>query len=270
VNHTRLENHAATEQGRIALRAAFAAGRALKRKFFEPREIRSKGLRDIVTDADFAADRSARRILERAFPEYAILSEEDSAPPRRAEYVWMMDPLDGTTNYAHRIPIFSVSLALTRRGQPVVGVVYDPMRDECFFAERGKGAQRNGVAIRAGKTDALERAIIGYELPRVPEIRALGMRLFTHFAMQGVTARIGGSAALSLCYVGAGRLDVYFQPTLSAWDVAAGILIAREAGARVAHFDGSPATLRGGAYLATAPKLYPKVIRQLKSQLDSR
>lgn len=252
-----------TEAGAAALRAARAAGRVLKRKFYEPREVHSKGYRDIVTDADFAADRAARAVLTRAFPQHALVSEEDKVAPPRAEFVWLMDPLDGTTNYAHGLPHFSVSLALTRRGRPLVGVVYDPMRDECFFAERGQGAFLNGVRLRASSTSSLDRAITGYELARDQTLREAGLQLFAFLAAQSVTARIGGSAALSLCYVAAGRLDAYVQLTLAPWDVAAGILIAQEAGARVSHIDGRAATLRGGAYLAGAPRLFTTFLHQV-------
>lgn len=258
-----LANTPTTRQGETVLRAAQAAGRVLARKFYEAREIQSKGYRDIVTDADFAADRAARAILERAFPEYAILSEEDKTPPPHAEYLWMMDPLDGTSNYARRIPIFCVSIALTRRGQPIVGAVYDPLRRECFFAEKGRGAFLNGTPIHASKIASLDQAVIGYELARDPKLRVQGLKLFSHFAAQSITARAGGSAALSLCYIGAGRLDTYMQLHLSPWDVAAGILIVREGGGRVTHLDGKPAKLISGAYLASAPKLLPEFLKQV-------
>ena len=263
-----LYHNPTTPEGAVALRAALAAGRVLQKKFYETREIRDKGFRDIVTDADFAADRAARAILTKAFPEYAVLSEEDTAPPQRAEYVWILDPLDGTTNYARRIPIFCVSLALTRHGQPLVGVVYDPLRRECFFAERGGGAFLNGTRIRASNITIMERAVVGYELARAPALRALGMKLFAHFAQQSTTARLGGSAALSLCYVAAGRLDTYMQLNLSAWDVAAGILLIREAGGRVTHGDGKPATLKGGVYLAGAPRVFPEFLRQVNQVIS--
>jgi myo-inositol-1(or 4)-monophosphatase len=263
-------NTPATWQGEIALRAAFAAGRVLQKKFYEPRTVHSKGFRDIVTDADLAADRAARKILTRAFPTYAILSEEDRTPPARAEYQWVMDPLDGTTNYARRIPIFCVSLALTRRGQPLVGVVYDPLRRECFFAERGRGAYLNGTRIRASAIAVLEQAVVGYELAREPRLREAGLKVFARIAAQSITARIGGSAALSLCYIGAGRLDAYLQLTLAPWDVAAGILIARQAGARVTHLDGKPASLKGGAYLAGAPRVFPDFFKQVTSVIHNQ
>ncbi|OQY94785.1 MAG: hypothetical protein B6D41_06830 [Chloroflexi bacterium UTCFX4] len=255
---------AATAEGKIALRAAFAAGRALAEKFYGARQVHSKGFRDIVTDADFAADRAARRIITRAFPTHALWSEEDPTPPQRAEYVWLMDPLDGTTNYARQMPVFATCLALTRRNQPLVGVVYDPLRGECFFAERGRGAFLNGKRLRASKTAALERAIAGFELARAPHARALSLKLLTRLAAQCRTARVSGSAALSLCYIAAGRLDAYLALTLFPWDVAAGILIVREAGARVTQLDGARAALRGGAYLASAPRVFSEFARQAK------
>lgn len=261
-----MTNQPRTREGEIALRAALAAGRVLQKKFYQTRDIHSKGFRDIVTDADFAADRAARAILQRAFPQHAILSEEDQAPPHHAEFVWMMDPLDGTTNYARQFPIFCVSLALTRRGQPIVGVVYDPTRRECFFAERGCGAYLNGTKIRASNVASFDRAIVGCEIPREPNARTHLLKMFATLALPSVTARIGGAAALSLCYVGAGRLDMYLQPTLSPWDVAAGILIVREANGRVTHFDGKPATLKGGAYLAGAPKIFSQFLNIVRNQ----
>lgn len=258
-------HHPNTPQGEAALRAALAAGRVLRRKFYESREIQSKGFRDIVTDADFAADRTARTILQRAFPDYAIVSEEDRTPPRTAEYVWLIDPLDGTTNYARRVPIFCVSIALVHRGKPIVGVVYDPLRRECFFAEKGHGAWLNGARVQASAIKSLDQCLVGYEQAREPKLRALGLKLFQHFSMQSITARLGGSAALSLCYIGAGRLDVYFQPSLFPWDVAAGLLLISEGGARAAHFDGKPATLKGGSYCAANRLLFPEFMKQMKT-----
>lgn len=257
-------NKPTTPEGAVALNAALSGGRVLKRKFYQTREIRSKGYRDIVTDADFAADRTARAVLQRAYPAHTVLSEEDKTPPGKAEYVWIIDPLDGTSNYARRIPIFCISLALAHRGQSLVGVVYDPLRAECFFAERGGGAFLNGEPIHASDVATFDRAVIGCELAREQSLRIKILQLFSHFAAQGDTARIGGAAALSFCYIAAGRLDAYFQLTLSPWDVAAGILIAREAGAKVTHLDGRPATLRGGAYLAGAPQLFPKFLAEIK------
>jgi myo-inositol-1(or 4)-monophosphatase len=259
------DNAPRSREAATALRAAIVAGNILSSRFLLPRQISFKGYRDIVTDADFASDTAIRSILRRAFPDYAIMSEEDASPPRHAEYTWMIDPLDGTTNYSRRMPIFSVSIALTRRGQPLVGVVYDPLRKESYFAERGGGSYLNGVRVNASKVRKFEDALVGFELARDQELRKRGLNWFAALATKGMTARIGGSAALSLCYIGSGRLDTYLQLSLHPWDVAAGILIAREGGGRVTHLDGQPATLRGGAYLAGNPFIFPQLLEDISA-----
>jgi myo-inositol-1(or 4)-monophosphatase len=259
------------------------AGRILRQRFAQSRDIRFKGQRDIVTDADLAANRAIRSILERATPEYAIVSEEDIAPelvtrePRRGasqihwrdEFVWIIDPLDGTTNYARRYPVYSVSIGLARRGRVELGVVYDPVREECFSAQRGRGAFLNRTRLQASRVARLEDAVVGFEMPRDQKLRERGLDWFAQLAARSQTARIGGSAALSLCYIGAARLDVYLQLSLSAWDVAAGMLVAREAGGRVTHLDGRAATLRGGAYLAGSRKIFRALLETIR-QLDAR
>ena len=251
----------------VALEAARAAGSILVERRTRTREIRFKGARDIVTDADLAANRAIKELLGQHFPADAILSEEDPPPTARlahAERLWIIDPLDGTTNYARDFPLFCVSIALTERGRSLVGVVYDPLRDECFHAVRGEGAFMNATPIRASQVSKLEDAAIGGELPREQELREQALGWFASLVSRSMTGRIGGSAALSLCYVGAGRLDAYFHPSLSPWDVAAGMLIAREAGARVRHLDGRPATLRGGGYLVANKRFFPAIRRELE------
>jgi myo-inositol-1(or 4)-monophosphatase len=257
---------------RVALEAARAAGQILIERRNRIRKIKFKGMRDIVTDADFAANHAIRAILHQEFPDHAILSEEDPPPQtrsRRADFLWVIDPLDGTTNYARGYPIYAVSIALAERGRPQVGVVYDPLRDECFTAVRGEGAFLNRVRLSASRVAALEDAIIGFELPREQGLREQGLQWFGALIAESMSGRIGGSAALSLCYVGAGRLDAYFHPALSPWDVAAGVLVAREAGARVAHLDGHAATLRGGDYLAANKKFFPAILRRVSELAQS-
>lgn len=251
----------------IAIEAARTAGRILAKRRALTREIRLKGWRDIVTDADFAANEAIGGILKRAFPSHAILSEEDSHPDvslRHSEFLWIVDPLDGTTNYSRGYPVFSVSVALAQRGRALVGVVFDPLLDECFYASRGGGAFLNGTRIQTSLIGKLENALMGFELARDQELRERGLAWFAQLASRTMTGRIGGSAAMSICYVGAGRLDAYLHLSLNSWDVAAGILIAREAGARVTHLDGSAATLRGGAYLAANRKLFPSLLRAVR------
>ncbi|MGB8645540.1 MAG: inositol monophosphatase family protein [Anaerolineae bacterium] len=255
----------------IALKAARQAGRILVKRRDQTREIKIKGLRDIVTDADFAANRAVRAALEKAFPDHAILSEEDPHPGvsvQSAENIWVLDPLDGTTNYSRGYPVYAVSLALARRGQPQVGVIYDPLRDECYHAVRGHGAFLNDTPIRVSQVHRFEDAMLGYELSHEQGLRERGLNWFARLVTPSMTARIGGSAALSLCYIAAGRMDGYFHLSLNPWDVAAGILLVREAGGRVTHLDGSAATLRGGGYLAGNRKFLPvmlKAIRELQA-----
>jgi myo-inositol-1(or 4)-monophosphatase len=251
----------------VAEDSARSAGRILVKRRTWTREIKVKGLRDIVTDADFAANKTIHGILERAFPTHAILSEEDPHPDislNKSEFLWIVDPLDGTTNYSRGFPVFSVSVALSNKGQGLVGVVYDPLLDECFYATRGGGAFLNGAKIQASLIAKLEQGVLGFELAREQELRERGLNWFAQLSSRTVTARIGGSAALSICYVGAGRLDAYMHLSLSPWDIAAAILIAREAGARVTHLDGRAATLRGGGYLAGNRKIFPALIRAVR------
>jgi len=261
-----------TETLQVAMEAARVAGKILVERRTQTREIKFKGVRDIVTDADLAANRSIQARLRREFPSHAILSEEDTQPTTRlsrAEFLWVIDPLDGTTNYARDFPLYAVSIALAERGRPLVGVVYDPLRDECFHAVRGEGAFLNGVPIRASQVSKLADAAIGFELPRDQDLREESLGWFASLVSRSTTGRIGGSAALSLCFVGAGRLDAYFHPSLSPWDVAAGILIAREAGARVTHLDGRAATLRGGGYLAASRKFFPTMLKEVRKLASS-
>jgi myo-inositol-1(or 4)-monophosphatase len=251
----------------VAEDAARAAGRILAKRRTLTREIKVKGWRDIVTDADFAANKTIRGILERAFPTHSILSEEDLHPDislHKSEFLWIVDPLDGTTNYSRGFPVFAVSVGLAHKGQGLVGVVYDPLLDECFYATRGGGAFLNGAPIRASLIAKLEQGLLGFELARDQELRERGLNWFAQLSSRTMTARIGGSAALSICYVGAGRLDAYLHLSLSPWDIAAAILIAREAGARVTHLDGRSATIRGGAYLAGNRKIFPSFLRAVR------
>ncbi len=250
----------------LALEAALTGGAILRERRSQTREVSFKGRRDIVTDADFASDRAIHDLIHRRFPDHLILSEEDpnrEASISRAENLWIIDPLDGTTNYSRDYPVYTVSVALAQHGRRVVGVVYDPARDECFQAVRGEGAFLNGERIRASTTTQMEDALIGFELPPQPTLRRRGLSWFARLAAQSMTGRIGGSAALSFCYVAAGRLDAYFHPFLNVWDVAAGMLIAGEAGGRVTDLAGRPANLNTVAFLAASKRFYPTIYQAI-------
>ncbi len=251
----------------VALKAARKAGRIIAKRRHETREIKSKGFRDIVTDADFAANQAIRSTIEKAFPTHTILSEEDPLPSvsiSSTENIWIIDPLDGTTNYSRGYPVYAVSIALAQRGQARVGVVYDPLRDECFWAVSGQGAFLNGNPIYVSQVSRIENAVLGFELSHDQTLRERGMNWFAQLGSRCVTARIGGSAALSFAYIAAGRLDSYLHLSLNSWDVAAGILLARESGARVTHLDGRSASLNGGGYVAANRKFILVMLKAIQ------
>ena len=257
----------------IACRAARAAGKLLRQKFNEAREIHSKGKRDIVTDADYAADHLIRAMIRKNFPQDYFLSEEDSAE-RRAQlwagegrangaYLWIVDPLDGTANYAHRIPSFAVSIALYRDGAVRLGAVYDPIRDELFAAEEAKGATLNGKPIHVGTRD-FEDAVIGLEFGRKTGPRTRTTRVLARLLNRALTARSTGSAALSICYVAAGRFDIYFHFSLAPWDVAAAAHIVEQAGGCVSTPEGERWSVHSQAYIATTKNLRVPVLRYFR------
>ncbi len=258
----------------IAVRAARAAGKILREKFEHTREVKFKGRRDIVTDADFAADHALREIILAQFPNDAFLSEEDTKEKRaqlwaqaRAEngiYLWIADPLDGTTNYAHRLPFFTTSIALFHANQVQLGAVYDPIHNELFAAARGKGATLNGKPMRVNDTRVFENGVTSTEWGRETLMRQRTVEAFTQTVLKAMSGRAFGSAALSVCYVATGRLSTYFHLSLSAWDIAAAALIVEEAGGRVTNLQGEPWTVHSQAYVATNGHLHKQMLRYFK------
>jgi len=221
-------------------------------------DVRRKGEVDLVTRADRASE---ERILERVrerFPDHAILAEESGRRPSTdgAPYLWVIDPLDGTTNFAHGLPIWSVSIGVLREGRPIVGVVHDPTRDECFTAVRGDGARLNGEPLRVSSAADLDEALLVTGFPY--DIRTSPVNNLDHFERFMLRARAVrrlGSAALDLCYVAAGRFDAFWELKLHPWDVAAGALLVEEAGGRVTRFDGEPWDVFSDELLAAPPAL---------------
>ncbi|MDE3090111.1 MAG: inositol monophosphatase [Chloroflexota bacterium] len=263
-----------TRRLETAMSAARAAGRVLRGKLADRRAIRSKGKRDIVTDADYAADRAVRAILQARFPQDHFLSEEDTPKKRKrlwadaavseGECLWIVDPLDGTTNYAHHLPVFAVSIAAYQAGTVRLGVVYDPLRDELFAAERSRGACLNGKRLAVSATRAFANAVIGTEFARDQTARSQTTAIFARMLARVTTGRAFGSAALSLCYVAAGRLDGYFHFSLSPWDVAAAALIIEEAGGRVTDLTGNAWTVHSKSYFASNGLLHPQMLRHFR------
>ena len=212
-----------------------------------------KGTRDLVTEIDLACERMCREVLGARFPDHDILAEEQGgAGARGASHRWVFDPLDGTTNFAHGVPVYCASLALEVEGEAVVGAVYDPSRDELFTAERGVGAWLNGRRLQVSATDTIIDALLvtGFPYDLMHDRDEL-LAIFGAFLARAQAVRRLGSAALDLCYVAAGRFDGFWERRLWPWDVAAGALLVSEAGGRVSLMDGGAYDLTAGQILAT-------------------
>ena len=245
----------------VAVRAARLGGAELMARLDVPREIHFKGAStDLVTDADKASEARILGCLRAAYPSHAILSEEDGATAGSSTR-WVIDPLDGTTNYAHGVPHWSVSIAAEVGGVLMAGVVFDPFKGELFAASRGGGATLNGKPMWVRPTRVLGEALLAtgfpYDLWAHPDEP---LTLFDRFAGRARGMRRMGSAALDLAYVAAGRFDGFYEFKLKAWDVAAGALLVTEAGGVVTHLRGGPLDLLRADVLAAPPALHPQML----------
>lgn len=226
----------------FAIQTARDAGAILTDRLGRALQVSNKGDIDLVTEADLASEQLIIERIKSYYPRHAILAEESGATagfeviPGKSEWQWIIDPLDGTTNYAHGYPCFCVSIALERAGVVEVGVVYDPTRDEMFAAERGQGATLNGRRMRVSTVDDLNSAMLCTGFPYNVRERPNFTREFANFTMAAQAVRRDGSAAIDLAYVACGRFDGFWEDGLRAWDVAAGVLLIEEAGGRVSDF----------------------------------
>lgn len=228
----------------VAIDAAHKAGEVILRHFRQPQEIRLKGPSDPTTQADQEAEEVIVHTIRRAFPHHEFLGEEGHAPRCDAENLWVIDPLDGTRNYSLGIPWFCISIALAVRGRAVLGVVYDPMRGETFYAEAGKGAYLNGKEIYCAKKRVMEQAVaaVGFLPARHKHNPRLAVPMLIRLHPMIEAVRIMGAAALNLAYVACGRLDIALHDLVSAWDILAGALLIEEAGGITTDFTGKPIT----------------------------
>lgn len=250
---------------------AVRAGGAVVQEWFGRVEATKKGPADLVTPADFASQEAVRRVVLGAFPDHALLGEEEipgEPVSVDAEYRWIVDPLDGTTNYAHGVPHYAVSLALAHRGEAIVGAVYDPVRDECFTAAAGGGAHLNGRSIRTSGVTEMSEALGAVGFPPAVQADSPDLRMFTEAVVRCQSIRRTGSAALNLCYVAAGRFDLYWSFSTKVWDVAAGTLLVREAGGALTAPDGSPFQLDDAQFLAAATEPLRLQLQQLRTRRD--
>ena len=220
-----------------------------------------------MTEADLASQQAIQALIESVYPSHRFLGEEDGLPADLAEklagYCWIVDPLDGTTNYVHHMPAFAVSVALCLHGEPVVGVVYDPSLDECFAAERGAGASLNGVRIQCSTETELRQSLLAASFsPSIPE-ESQEVDRFVRVLYECQALRRLGSAALNLAYVACGRLDGYWATSVKPWDVAAGCLLVAESGAEITDIGGGPFDLKDPKFLATSTPTLHMVLRRL-------
>jgi len=258
----------------VAAEAALAAGAILRSHFGKLESIEKKGASgNLVTEADHAAEAKILGMLQQQFPDHAILAEEGGRLGNAdSPYLWAIDPLDGTTNYAHQYPVFAVSIGLLVDGVPQVGVIYDPMRRELFQAGRGLGAWHDSQVggeverqpLRVSATDALQESLLvtGFAYDR-RQTSDNNYSEFCHLTDLTHGVRRGGSAALDLAYVACGRLDGYWERGLSPWDVVAGIVLVEEAGGVVTAYDQSPWDMASGRILATNGKIHEELSQSL-------
>jgi myo-inositol-1(or 4)-monophosphatase len=251
----------------FAIQTARDAGRLLAERFGRKIEISNKSEIDLVTESDLASERLIIDRIKTHYPRHTILAEESgiSEPQDHNGWLWIIDPLDGTTNYAHGYPCFCVSIALAHRGRTEVGVVYDPIRDEMFAAERGRGASLNERRISVSRTLSLHSALVCTGFPYDVRQRNDFARHFANFIMTAQGVRRDGAAALDLAYVAAGRFDGFWEEGLKPWDVAAGALIIEEAGGRVSNYEGGPVNIYAPPIMASNGLVHEQMMSVLQA-----
>ncbi|MCR8643045.1 inositol monophosphatase [Paenibacillus sp. N1-5-1-14] len=260
----------------VAINTASKAGEWIKSKLGNIREVNLKqSSQDLVTEIDKGAEKLIRNLILTHFPDHSILGEEGVEPGPAAsaqalremsdaEYLWIVDPIDGTTNFVHGFPFFCVSIALAHRGEVIVAAIYDPMRDELFVAEKGKGAYLRGKVLEVSGEETLAQALVATGFPPDQQY-ALPLNLagVNVISPQVRNLRVAGSAALHMAYVASGRLSGFWEIGLNAWDVAAGALLIQEAGGRVTDTDGKPYSLAVRNMLATNGLIHDEMVSEL-------
>ncbi len=261
---------------KIALRAAREAGELIARAFAEldTLKIEAKGTNDYVTQVDTAAEKLIIKALRKAYPDHAIHAEESGlnlGKNGESDYVWIIDPLDGTTNFIHGVPHFAVSIACQYKGRIEHAVIYDPIRDEAFTASRGRGAALNGKRMRVSSHHSLEGALLGTGFPFKPsQMHNMDayMGMFRTLATQTAGIRRAGAASLDLAYVAAGRFDGFWEFGLAEWDMAAGVLLITEAGGLVGDFTGNHKHLEKGQIIAGGAKCFKGLLTAIQPHLN--
>jgi myo-inositol-1(or 4)-monophosphatase len=259
---------------------AHEAGALLMDHFHQHLKIEYKGDADLVTAADRAAEVLIRERIRQQWPTHDVLGEEQGLKDQGSEYRWYVDPLDGTTNFAHGFPVFCVSIALEHQGlehrtpgkpgRRIAAVIHDPTRDELFTAEQGRGAQLNGEKIHVSKTATLKESLLATGFPSHKRHKNPNIYFYHQITLHSHGVRRAGSAALDLCNVAAGRFDGFWEFNLNPWDTAAGVLIVEEAGGKVTRFDGSPFELNSRETLASNGLIHDALLREFEDIFAGR
>ena len=251
------------------------AGALLTDYFHQHLKIEYKGDADLVTAADRAAEALIRDRIRARWPGHDVLGEEQGLNDHGSDYRWYVDPLDGTTNFAHGYPVFCVSMGLERRvsgqdGERIAAVIYDPTRDELFSAEQGRGAQLNGEAMHVSKTATLKESLLATGFPSQKRHKNPNIHFYHQITLHSHGVRRAGSAALDLCNVAAGRFDGFWEFNLNPWDTAAGVLIVQEAGGKVTRFDGSPFEINSRETVASNGLIHEALLAEFKDIFAGR
>ncbi len=255
----------------IAKRAALSASRILLRHFdnLERLSVTAKQRNDFVSEADVQAEQEIIQTLRKTYPNHGILAEESGEQHGHDDYQWVIDPLDGTTNFLHGIPHFAISIGFRHKNRLEAGLVYDPIRQEMFTASRGAGAQMNDRRMRVSNIPQMENALLGTGFPfRHPQHQPAYLNFFGSLFGKCVEVRRAGAASLDLAYVASGRLDGYWEVGLKEWDIAAGALLVQEAGGLVSDFVGGNDFMKSGNIVAGNPKVFKALLQEMRPHLS--
>ncbi|HXX43590.1 MAG TPA: inositol monophosphatase family protein [Candidatus Acidoferrales bacterium] len=243
----------------VAVDIAREAGAILREGFERPKTITYKGEVDLVTESDRRSEELVVSRLKKLFPDHGIVAEEGSGAAARTKYCWHVDPLDGTTNFAHGYPCFAVSIGLVEDGKPIVGVVFNPVADELFTAVRGEGAFLNKKRVRVSPVEKLANSLVATGFPTHLRKKSSNMEYYWQFTLRTHGVRRDGSASLDLCSVACGRFDAYWEFGLSSWDTAAGVLLVEEAGGTVSDLTGQPYRLGGPSLISSNGRIHAEL-----------
>lgn len=245
----------------VATEAAREAGEVLKAHFRQERQVKFKGRANIVTDVDLQSERCLKSLLQAEYPAHNILAEESKATSKNSSYRWILDPLDGTNNYSFGIPFFSIVIALTKGKDVLLGIIYDPLRDEMFSAQKGKGATLNNSPISVTKKKKVQESLIGLDLGYVDEKGKKLLQFIASLWPRMYAYRIMGSSALGMAYTACGRLDLYFHLLLYPWELASGSLLVSEAGGLVTDLEGRPLKSWEGSVIASNKSIHADFLK---------